>query len=69
VDQIYSNDLYQIKNFEKPPKMKKNKKSKSPGKSKSPPPQKANETNDNKNETQFGGLDMGNFQKNMGCGS
>jgi hypothetical protein len=69
VDQIDSNDLYQIKNFEKPPKMKKNKKSKSPKKAQSPPAQKAAEPNDNRKETKFGGLDMGHFKKNMGCGS
>jgi hypothetical protein len=58
-----------LKIWEKRTKMKKNKKSKSPGKAQSQPAEKVIKPDDDKKESKFGGLDLGNFKKNMGCGS
>lgn len=49
--------------------MKKNKKSKGSSKEQATTPPKVKEPDDDGEQPKFGGLDMKNFKKNMGCGS
>jgi hypothetical protein len=68
-----SNDLHQIKKSMNPTKMKKRKRVKTPKEEQkkrlfdqdkiNPPPEKLDE------ESRFGGMNMSNFKKNLGCGS